>query len=418
MSQTDLNHFVATAPLADTHEHLLSEVEFNAERPDVLRLLFDGYAKADLIVAGADPQAVERMVTALDDDVAARFAPIAEAWRHIRFTGHGEVVARIAAQQWGVDEVTTDTLTAVQERLPAKFEQGDRLRILREQGAIDHVQIDAVSWRVEPDPADAAFFRHDLSWLHLAAANFDPAAVHSATDITVRDLQMLRSAMEALFERNARQAVAMKSQHAYDRPLTWQPREDSAAEQVLSRKLAGHELSVAEQCCLGDWCLARGAELAAEHGLPFKLHTGYLAGHSGMQLEQVRPAHLSPLFKAHPRTRFVLMHTGYPYGGEIIALAKHYPNVFIDLCWAWTIDPLATVEFVRRVIHAVPINKLFAFGGDTTFPHGTLGYAAQARAGIAAALGAEIAAGFLEERGALAIAGRIMNENQRQFFCL
>ena len=29
--------------------------------------------------------------------------------------------------------------------------------------------------------------------------------------------------------------------------------------------------------CLGDWCLARGVELASAYQLPIKLHTGYLA---------------------------------------------------------------------------------------------------------------------------------------------
>jgi hypothetical protein len=37
-------------------------------------------------------------------------------------------------------------------------------------------------------------------------------------------------------------------------------------------------------------------------------------------------------------------------------MAKHYPNVWVDLCWAWSIDPYSSTEFVRRFLHAVPSN--------------------------------------------------------------
>ena len=33
------------------------------------------------------------------------------------------------------------------------------------------------------------------------------------------------------------------------------------------------------------------------------------------------------------------MHIAYPYSDELVALAKHYPNVYVDMCWAWSIDP-------------------------------------------------------------------------------
>lgn len=43
-------------------------------------------------------------------------------------------------------------------------------------------------------------------------------------------------------------------------------------------------------------------------------------------------------------------------------LAKHYPNAYIDMCWAWSIDPYSACDTLRRAIHAVPANKVFAFG--------------------------------------------------------
>ena len=90
---------------------------------------------------------------------------------------------------------------------------------------------------------------------------------------------------------------------------------------------------------------------------------------------------------------------------------KHYRNIWVDLCWAWSIDPYSARDFVRRFLHAVPINKLFAFGGDTTWPSAALAYALQARRGICGALEAELADGVLDERQAMTIATRIMRVN-------
>ena len=98
------------------------------------------------------------------------------------------------------------------------------------------------------------------------------------------------------------------------------------------------------------------------------------------------------------------MHTGYPYTGELLAIAKHYPNVWVDLCWAWSIDPRSTVDFVRRFLHTTPVNKLLGFGGDTFWPTSAVAYAEQAREWLYKALAAEVDDGQLTERQAIDIA--------------
>jgi predicted TIM-barrel fold metal-dependent hydrolase len=186
----------------------------------------------------------------------------------------------------------------------------------------------------------------------------------------------------------------------------------------LVKRLKKQDVSEAEMLCLGDWCLARGAELCARHNLPLKIHTGYAAGNRSMQLDQMRALQLTPLLAHHPNTRFVLMHDSYPHDHEIAALAKHYPNVWVDMCWAWSIDPHSATNFVRRMIHAVPANKLFAFGGDSFGPAASVGYAIQARAGLTRALQAEVDDGLLTERQATGLAQRFMQSNQCACFDL
>lgn len=164
--------------------------------------------------------------------------------------------------------------------------------------------------------------------------------------------------------------------------------------------------------------LARGAELAAKHNLPFKLHTGYYAGHSRMPVSRIAAGQLCPLLARYPETRWVLMHIAYPYDDEIVALAKHYPNVWVDFCWAWSINPLASMNFLRRYLHAAPINKLFAFGGDTGRPRAAAAYAMQARKWLNKALQAEVDDRELSEAQALEVVDRLFQRNARACFDL
>ena len=425
---SDLAEAIATMPLSDTHEHLRTEQQYVEDGPDILQAIFDNYLLADLVVAGASPESVARLVDASDPDIRARFAGVRDAWGACQHTGYGEAARLIALLVYDLEEITPDGLEGATARHAALRRPGERLRLLREVARLDHVQIDLdqapgqahrdSEWACQPDPAGPDFFLYDLSWANFCDGRLELQKLHEETGIAVATLADLREAFAALFARYGPLAIAVKTQHAYKRTLYWQERTDAEAAPVLAMVLAGQELSEGERLCLGDWCWARGVELAIEFNLPFKLHTGYYGGYGRMPIDRIRAGHLCSLLAHYPRARFVLMHIAYPYSDELVALAKHYPNVYVDLCWAWSIDPWTTRDFVRKMIHAVPLNKLFAFGGDTFWPAASVAYAAQARAWLTRALQAEVDDRLLTERQAIAVAARLMQTNQRACFDL
>jgi hypothetical protein len=412
-----LEELVLRGPLVDTHEHLLSSAELERRRPDVLVELFEGYLSADLISAGASRKAVQRLLDPGDPDLAGRFAAVEEAWRSCRHTGFGRAASWIAREVYGLEDLSA-------ERLAAAPPAPDRIEVLREQAALDHVQVDDLHWRCEPDPEHPDFFLQDVSWLLFATGDrrtgpqlggIDYEGITAQSGIEIGDLNGLGQAMEWVMESYGSLAIALKSQHAYVRGLAYEHREDADASRALTRVLTG-AASEADRRCLGDWALARGARLASEHGLPFKLHTGYLAGNDGMSLDDLRPGLLAPLLHAFPQTRFVLMHLAYPFAGDAIALAKHFPNVHLDWCWAWSLDPVAAGRALRSALHAVPLNKLLLFGGDARYASAAWAYAVQAREGLLAVLCAELGDGLLTAADAERVAKRLMFENQRDLF--
>jgi predicted TIM-barrel fold metal-dependent hydrolase len=416
---TDLAGHIQSTPLSDTHEHLKKEAEWVGDGPDILQDLFGNYVPADLHTAGASSAAMKRLMDGSDPDLAGRFEGIRDAWEATQFTGYGEAVRLIAEELYGLPELTADGLAGAQEKLTEYRKPGGRHSILSEKANLDHVQVDDFCWDCVPDSSGPDFFLYDLSWAGFCNGNIDTEAISKETGIEVIDLKTLQQGMEAIFEKYAACAIAVKAQHAYSRTLRWEERQETDASKALNEVLASKE-SVPEKTrlCLGDWCWARGVELAIEHNLPFKLHTGYYAGNDRMPVDRIRSGNLCALLARYLDARFVLMHIAYPYNDELVGLAKHDSNVWVDLCWAWSIDPFSSCDFVRRFLHALPSNKLFAFGGDTGWPTSSAAYAIQARKWLTRALEAEVSEGHMSESQAMKVASRLMHENQADCFDL
>ena len=79
-------------------------------------------------------------------------------------------------------------------------------------------------------------------------------------------------------------------------------------------------------------------------------------------------------------------------------------------------NPVQMERILDEWLAAVPCNKIFAFGADTDMPFNVIGYALQARRGIARALEAKLKRGEYSLKTAQFVAQRIMHENQREFF--
>ena len=416
---TDLRQHIQQTPLCDTHEHLRKETEWVENGPaDVLQDLFTNYVPADLVSAGATQEAMTHLQDSSDGDLGARFDGIRDAWEAIRHTGYGEAVRILGEDLYGLREWTGDEFSLAGEKLAAWRQPGGRYQLLHEVANLDHCQTDDFCWPCLPDASGPEFFFYDISWAGFCSGNIDFQALESETGVAATDLPSLRRAMASIFEKHASCAIAVKAQHAYNRTLLWQERGDGDAAAVLDQVLVGEEITAATRNVLGDWCWARGVELAIEHDLPFKLHTGYYAGNDRMPVDRIKGGNLCGLLSKYLDCRFVLMHIAYPYCDELVSLVKHYRNAYADLCWTWSIDPFSSADFVRRLLHAAPANKLLGFGGDTGWPTSAAAYAIQARRWLNRALQAEVDDGLLTESEAIGVATRLICGNQEAIFDL
>ncbi len=291
------------------------------------------------------------------------------AWEATQYTGYGEAVRLIAREVYGLDSLTAEGLEAAQRKLEELRRPGERLRLLREVAGLDHVQIDDFRWACKPDESGPDFFLYDLSWANFASGDREGRGASSRRPASrFPRLEDLREAMAALFQRYG------------------PARSPSRRSTPTSAPCAGRSGRTRRRRARWRWCWP-AARWRRRPGLPWATGAGRAASSlrssttcrssstpattpapGNMPIDWVRAGNLCPLLARYPEARFVLMHIAYPYSDELVAIAKHYPNVWVDLCWAWSIDPYSSADFVRRFLHAVPSNKLFGFGGDTCWP--------------------------------------------------
>jgi predicted TIM-barrel fold metal-dependent hydrolase len=104
-------------------------------------------------------------------------------------------------------------------------------------------------------------------------------------------------------------------------------------------------------------------------GVPCLFHVGTtglgagLPGGGGIQLDYVRPIHLDAVAAAFPNLTLVCAHPAYPWQQEMIAIANHKANVYVDLSgWAPRYFP---PELVRELSRGLQDKALF--GTDYPF---------------------------------------------------
>ncbi len=220
------------------------------------------------------------------------------------------------------------------------------------------------------------------------------------------------------FARYADRAVGVKIGIAYFRRLNFQKTGIETADKLFLKRASGKELCETEEKTLQDFLFWYVVEQATKNNLPVKLHTGQQAMNNFMNLENImfNPSDCANLCRLSPDTRFIFYHISYPYYEPMISLTKHYTNAIVDMCWAWTLNPVAAIDFLKKYIMTSPINKLLVFGGDDLYIENLIGHAKLARRGISLALADLIRERWISESDAMEIANRIMWKNSEEVY--
>jgi len=413
---SEIREFVMAEPLFDNHEHQNGFSALERRRDELTYREFVGYLGSDLATAlGVGPGAA-----GIDPSKDEGFFAL---WPYVRTTGYGQATAIACRELLGI-ELSAGNAEAVNRAL-GEFVSGKSGQQIYEElfeKANVHWVVNDCCW---DSPTKLHYFegkehpeffgqalRYDSV---LTIANRDQiAGLEQAMDCAIQRLSDLDRALDDYTERarKAGKLVAMKSAMPYIRRLDFENSSYADAERAFERMMQGQPQELKP---LHDYLFHRFVQRAREFDLPVQLHTGYLAGNWG-DPTQGDPTPLVPIFQRYRKVRFDVFHASWPYSGLLAAIGKALPNVWLDLCWAWSMNPARMERALDEWLAAVPHNKIFGFGADTGSPFCTLGYAIQARLGIAAVLDRKVERGEYDLETAKQVARRIMHENGQEFY--
>lgn len=179
---------------------------------------------------------------------------------------------------------------------------------------------------------------------------------------------------------------------AYRRTLLFETHTHAEAQQSYEGWLKG-EQRFASLKPMQDYIAHAIFRWANEQKLLLQVHTGYQEGNDGY-FPDADPSHLIRVILQYPDIRFDLFHMGFPYQSKIGAMGKKFPNVYLNLCWMHILSPIVTQNTLHEWIQQVPLNKIFAFGGDCLFYDGVVGHLELAKRCVANVLTAKVQEGF------------------------
>lgn len=415
----DIFGYVQDLEIVDSHEHLPHREDARETHTDVLKEYLAHYFDRDLVSAGLKPRLLSQ-VTNPDLPLLERWKLVEPYWDLARITGYGRALDISVRALYSVPEINGRTIEALNTAFLQTLKPGHFKKVLKD---LSKIKISLLDSHLDCDPE---FFRsvYRLDPFIYPCSTQDVEGISQESGVPIRSLEDWLEACEIMLDRAFdKGAVALKSGLAYQRTLLYERVTRHEAEACFNQIFHTRHLPDWETnpFVVGkpfqDYMMHYILRLANRRNLTYQFHTGLQEG-NGNYIHHSNPSLLSNLFLEYPDVDFDIFHIGYPYQHVVSALAKTFPNVYIDMCWAHIISPTACVQALDEWIDSVPMNKITAFGGDYLFVDAVYGHQYLARVNVSKSLAGKVEEGTLTLDQAGRIAKRLFYENPMRIFKL
>jgi hypothetical protein len=428
--------------IIDTHEHLIQEKERTSRIADPFEIFFSHYASSDLISSGIMLEELENVrnpTLPLED----RWKILEPFWENIQNTGYARAINIAVRDLYNLNGITKDTYKELASRMGAANKPGIYKWLLKEKSGIDLSIVDVLTEN-NADPALSTLKDVDRNFM-IPVARFeefilpkqriDFENLGTRYGLPIHSFSDFVRALELHFEKASKIIAGIKIGLAYNRTLRFDKVSEKEAEEIFTnvynranqtsfrnRSMRGmmeiyspEGLTLGETKPLQDFIVHKLIQLAVRKNLVIQIHTGLQEGNDNV-LTNSDPTLLVNLFSEYKEAKFDIFHGAYPYTGELAALAKNFPNVYVDMCWLHIISPSRAREALTEWLDTVPSNKIFCFGGDYIFAEGTYGHSVIARENIARVITERVEEGALTEEQGIELAQKLLHNNAYKFF--
>ena len=362
----DLRVYCETLPVIDCHDHT---GEVGPAYQDPLQVILSGYFQSDMTSASTD-----RDVSIIKDSTLSleeRWPLFEKIWKRTCHTGYARVTRLVLEHFYNINTISLENIKSMESRLLDLTNAKIFEEILKEAGIVlrildiwpDKKKVMDKSLKLSPRGRLAI----SLPEFHRIRSYDDVQEIGGVLNRNITSLDEYLDVCRTIFEgHKSYGAVTFKDQSAYTRSLNYGNPGRREAESVFNkfmidpRRSAAYPEGIKD---LDDYLFNEFMRMARDLDLPVQIHTGHMAGIRN-NIEKTNAAGLRGILELHRDVRFDLFHGNWPYGGDYLFLAKNYPNVALNFCWANIIDPIYCQNMYKQIISSVPHGKIHAYGSD------------------------------------------------------
>ncbi len=416
--------------IIDTHEHLPNENDWAKNEQDVLQNWLSHYFSTDIVSAGFAEDEYNELMGNNDISVKERWKKLEPYWNAASNTGYGRALDRTARDIYGVEGINSNTIEELNRKYRENVEKSRNGsyshydKIFKEKSKISDALV--ILYGEEKFRKDKPFHNVPIiSGLLRPNNQYAIADLGKKFNTKIHSLNDWVDACELQIKKWVENgAVALKCGSAYARTIHFKKTNYADAEKVFNSMFIypsgssfyPNDIGQTEEVeIMENYIMHAILSIVDEMGLVLQIHTGIQAGNCNF-LPNSNPELLNNLFQEYKNVTFDIFHIGYPYQHTLGALAKMFPNVMINMCWAHIISPQASVDSLVEWLDVVPANKISAFGGDYCFIDGVYGHAAIARENIARALAIKIENNCFDLERAKEICKWLFVDNPKRIF--
>lgn len=425
-SYNDLREYIDHVPVIDTHEHYIRGTK-PYKINNILEFAVATYYISDCQSVSCDIE--DQVTTAITNNnlpFDKRYEIFEKAYKKSNKTAYAASVHRGLKECWGIDNLSKESLIALEHKIKDRDESfyEDIMKKYNIKAKILNVCDDNRFKAIVEGKADdySTYCRHAFPLFSYHTIN-NIGSIRRMNEYIGRNIITLDDYIEAFnvfFNKSLELGiVCVKDQSAYVRNIEFKNVTKHEAEKVFN-KIILNPIDVVgpdEAKVLNDYLFHYFMRLAQKHKLPVQLHTGHMAGIRN-EISKTNAVHLNKLIQLYSDVKFDLFHGNWPYMDEYLFLGKNYPNVSLDLCWVQGIDPIYSIELMKRAIVTMPQSKIMAFGGDTDYIEQTIGFLSIARDNVAYALSDMVDSSWLSMNEAREIACDWFFNNPNELFDL
>jgi len=421
---TEIREYISDIPVIDSHEHYLGITE---PVKDIWDFIMSGYHNSDMQSASFGSEIYYKKIFDSKLSFDERYRYFEKIYNKTKNTAYTKSFETGLKQCWDIDKINKSTVKHLSTKLLSRDQNFYNALMEKHKILIKIVDLCDVDKLVDIiNGTNNKYSKYCRFAFPLPSFH----NIHSCEDIKkmerynggelIKSLDGYIDNFNALLKKAVDFGiVCLKDQTAYRRIIDYNNPSKAEAESIFNKIISNPRdiFSSNEVRPLDDWLFHHFINLAKLYKLPIQLHTGHMAGIRN-DVVKANAVHLTKVIELHSDVAFDLFHGNWPYMGEYLFIGKNYPNVYLDLCWVQTIDPLYSIELMKRAITTVPHNKIIIFGGDTNKIENAIGYLEITKDNVAHALSELIEIGYLSKKEARKMAVDWFFNNPNQLFSL